>query len=106
MKNSIGIFAIFLLLMAGKSFAQSTPVADERQQAQQARIREGVVSGDLSRAETARLRAEQRHIRRTERRAKADGKVTARERAKIQQKQNRASRDIRRQKNDGQGRGN
>lgn len=101
MKKIILSFLI-VLLVASISWAQSTPVIDQRQQNQQARINQGVVSGEVNRAEAARLRAEQRHIRRTERRAKADGNVTAKERAKIQRKQNKVSRDIRRQKHDGQ----
>jgi uncharacterized membrane protein YebE (DUF533 family) len=97
------IFVIVLLTMVTViAYAQQTPVADQRQRNQQVRIREGVVTGDLTRTETRRLRTEQRHIRRTERRAKADGTVTSQERRKIQRKQNRASRDIRRQKTDGQ----
>ena len=102
MKNSLGIIAVLVLLAVSQSFAQRTPVADERQDAQRGRIRHGVASGELTRAETAKLKAEQRHIRRTERRMKSDGKVTARERVRLQRKQNKASRDIRRQKNDGQ----
>ena len=93
---------VLLTIVTIVSYAQQTPVVNQRQRNQQVRIREGVVSADLTRAETRRLRTEQRHIRRTERRAKADGTVTSQERAKIQRKQNRASRDIRRQKHDGQ----
>ncbi len=93
---------MFLTVITVISYAQQMPVVNQRQGNQQARIREGVVSGDLTRRETRRLRTEQRHIRRTERRAKADGTVTVQERRKIQRKQNRASRDIRRQKHDGQ----
>ena len=63
---------------------------------------EGAASGETTRAETAKLKSEQRHIRRTERRAKADGRVTPAERANLQRKQNKASRDIRRQKHDAQ----
>lgn len=96
------LLATFLIALISASYAQNTPVADQRQASQRARIREGNRSGDLTRKETARLRAEQRHIRRTERRAKSDGTVTRQERAKIQRKQNRASRDIRRQKHDAQ----
>ena len=92
----------FIFVFGAVAFAQSTPVTDERQANQRARVTQGVVSGEVTRAEAARLKAEQREIRRTERRAKADGKVTRRERANIQQKQNKASRDIRRQKHDGQ----
>jgi phage protein D len=86
--------------------AQQTPGVDTRQQQQRTRIREGVASGELNRGEAAKLRAEQRHIRRAECRAKADGKVTPTERAKLHRKQNRAGRDIRRQKHDQQERVN
>lgn len=106
MKKIFVIAFLLLLVAAGKSFSQSTPVVDERQQAQRARIRQGVNSGELTRPETRKLRAEQRHIRRAERRAKADGKVTAGERVRLQRKQNKANRDIRRQKHDRQERVN
>lgn len=100
----IVISTFFVLLFSTIACAQSTPLADKREQNQRARIRDGVESGEVTKPEAARLKAEQRHIRRTERRAKSDGQVTPRERAKIQRKQNKASRDIRRQKNDGQSR--
>ena len=100
----IVISTFFVLLFSTIACAQSTPLADKREQNQRARIRDGVESGEVTKAEAARLKAEQRHIRRTERRAKSDGQVTPRERAKIQRKQNKASRDIRSQKNDGQSR--
>jgi len=102
MKYLSMIVFVGAMMLNISSWAQETPVVDQRQQNQRARIRGGVASGEVTRREAARLRAEQRHIRRTERRAKADGKVTRRERAKINRKQNRASRDIRRQKNDAQ----
>lgn len=73
---------------------------DLRQASQRARITEGVVSGDLTRRETQYLIAQQRDIRRTERRAEADGWVTSREQRLINRKQSAASRSIRRQKND------
>lgn len=90
------------IFFAVAAHAQSTPMADQREQSQRARINEGVASGEVTRAEAAKLRSEQRRIRRTERRAKADGRVTRRERANIQRKQNQSSRDIRRQKHDEQ----
>lgn len=96
-----------MLFLAASSFVfaqDNTPVVDKRQRKQQARIAQGVASGEVNRAEARRLRAEQRHIRRAERRAKADGEVTNRERARLQRKQNKANRDIRRQKHDGQDR--
>lgn len=97
------VFTAFLVfLISGVAAAQSTPVVDARQKTQRARIHDGVESGEVTRKEAARLRAEQRHVRRAERRAKADGQVTPAERAKLQRKQNKTSRDIRRQKNDAQ----
>lgn len=105
MKKILVLASFLLVLAAGIVQAQdNTPVVDKRQQRQQARIRQGVASGEVTRTEAVRLKSEQRHIRRTERRAKADGQVTPRERAKIQRKQNRVSRDIRRQKRDSQDR--
>ena len=91
------------LLVAGSAFAQSaTPVVTERQENQKARIAEGVKSGELTRREATKLRAEQRGIRAEKRMAKADGVVTPAERAKLRRDQNRASRDIYRQKHDAQ----
>jgi hypothetical protein len=98
MKNVIG--SLIILFLASMAHAQTTPVVDARQQNQRGRIKAGVVSGEVSRAEAARLRSEQRSIKRAERRAKADGKVTKNERGHLNRKQNRASRKIRRQKHD------
>jgi hypothetical protein len=106
MKKIILLASLMMVMIAGMVKAQSTPVVDERQQVQRARIRQGVASGEVTRPEAKRLRTEQRHVRRTERRVKADGEVTPRERAKLQRKQNKVSRDIRRQKHDPQTRPN
>jgi hypothetical protein len=102
MKKIVVLIFLFTIMAAGIVRAQGTPVVDGRQQAQQARIRGGAASGEVTRAEARRLKAEQRHIRRAERRAKADGTVTNKERVRLQRKQNQASRDIRRQKHDRQ----
>ncbi len=80
--------------------AQVTPKATARQGVQQGRIVEGARSGELNRKETRALEAQQRHINRSKKRAKADGDVTAQERAKIARKQNRASKNIAREKRD------
>ena len=84
--------------------AQSEKVVRERQQNQVQRINEGVVSGDLTRAETKRLKAEQRHIQREKKMARADGVVTKNERRHIRNDQRKASRNIHRQKNDSESR--
>lgn len=94
--------SLFTLMVSVAATAQSTPGVDQRQQSQQNRISQGVESGELTRVEAARLRAEQREVRRAERRAKADGKVTRRERANLHREQNQANRHIRRQKHDQQ----
>lgn len=81
------------------SNAQSeTPREDARQKAQRARIHEGRKDGELTKGEAAMLNAEQRNIRKTERRMKADGEVTPVEKARLERKQDRASRHIRKTK--------
>ena len=72
----------------------ATPRIDRREARQNARIHQGVRSGELTRGEAMRLRAGERHIDRIEDRAKADGRVTPRERARIDRAQNRESRQI------------
>jgi len=72
----------------------STPRIDRRQVAQHARIQQGVKSGTLTKPEARNLRHGQRHVRRMERRAKADGTVTPRERTRITAAQNHQSKKI------------
>jgi hypothetical protein len=91
---------LLLVLMSVFAWAQeAAPRTDVRQGAQRARIHEGRVSGELTKKEASALNSQQRHIRRTERRAERDGSVTRREQKKIDRKQNRANRNIRRAKN-------
>lgn len=92
--------AIFLTVLTLTAFSAGSE--DRRQVIQQARITQGVVSGELSPAEAKKLRRQQRHIRRVERRAQVDGVVSPREEAKLERKQDRASRRIYRQKHDAQ----
>ena len=79
-----------------------TPRVDQREQNQRERIQQGVRSGELTKPEARRLRTEQKDIRRDERAAKSDGRVTAGERKQLHREQNTASRDIHRQKHDAQ----
>lgn len=71
-----------------------TPRITKRQINQQARIRQGVKSGELTKGETRVLEKEQAKIQHDKKVAKADGKVTPQERRKIRREQNKASRDI------------
>ena len=110
MKKLIFIATMLLFFVYFGAAAQEgstrTAKANARQLSQRGRIAQGAASGELTRRETAGLRAQQRHINRTKKRAKADGVVTREEKRRINRKQNRASRNIRRQKNDGQSRVN
>lgn len=94
----ISLVALPLIAAAGTN----DPGVNQRQRNQQARIQQGAKSGELTRAETRRLEAEQRHIRREEARYKADGQLTGAERADLQRDLNKASRDIYHQKHDAQ----
>ena len=94
---------ILSLLMVGEAVAvpvqgTKTPEINRRERRQRRRIRQGVRSGQLTKAEAARLRAEQRRIAAEKRRAKANGVVTRRERRKLVRAENRANRRIYRAK--------
>jgi len=101
MKKSI--LAALAVVVTIPAFA-GTPRMDAREHHQQARIYNGVASGELTRPETRRLAAGQVHLNRVESRAKSDGVVTHRERAHLQHEANQQSRRIYRQKHDAQDR--
>ena len=97
-----GLAAVIVLAPAVASAGDRDPGVNRRQHRQQARIEQGVKSGELTPRETHRLKAEQRAIRHEERAYKADGQLTGRERADLHRDLNAASRDIYRQKHDEQ----
>jgi hypothetical protein len=78
----------------------NTPLIDKQEANQQDRIKQGKQSGELTKHEARRLRAEQKLIDRKQERAAADGTVTAAERQRIRKAQDRASKDIYKQKHD------
>ncbi len=78
---------------------------DARQARQQARIQDGVRSGEINRWENRQLQAEQARIADLERRAKVDGRVDYREAAQIRNAQNEASRHIYQESHDRDSRG-
>lgn len=78
-----------------------TPRVDSREARQTWRVRQGVHSGQLTRAEARRLRHGQRQVRRMESRSKRDGVVTQRERFRMENIQDRQSRHIWRLKHNG-----
>ena len=71
-----------------------TPRVDRREARQSWRVRQGVHSGQLTRAEARRLRIGQRQVHRMEFRSKRDGVVTRRERFRMENAQDRQSRHI------------
>lgn len=95
-------------ILAGLGFTYSvsaqapTPRVTHKQVNQQARIREGRATGELTPRETAGLEMQQAKIRHNKRVAKSDGVVTPRERRKLHREQKRASKNIAIQKHDGQ----
>ncbi len=62
------------------------------------RILNGIENGELIRRETRFLAFEQQPVKRTERKAELDGKVTRREKSQLDRKQERASRQLNRTK--------
>jgi hypothetical protein len=82
--------------------AASTPRLDKREAQQQARIDQGVASGQLNAKETNRLDKREAKLNADEAAAKADGKVTHAERRKLEREANRDSKAIHRQKHDKQ----
>ena len=95
--------AVGLLVVSHTVSAQAaTPGLNARQRNERARIQQGKASGELTRAEAARMHARQADIRQDKRAAKADGVVTRDERQDIRKDENQASRAIYRQKHDSQ----
>ncbi len=103
-KNAFSALAALALLAISYSApAQTaTPGINAAQRNEQARIRQGVRSGELTRTEAARLKAREADIRADKRAAKADGVVTRDERQDIRKDERQTSRAIYRQKHDGQ----
>ena len=92
--------ALLALCLAVPAFAAGV---DRRERRQQARIADGVASGELTPRETVRLERKQARIDRHIARDRADGGgLSPAERARIHRQQNRASRQIYREKHDAQ----
>jgi len=103
-RSSLMITALAISLFCYCASAQEqtsppkTPKIAKKQIHQQARIKQGVKSGELTKGETAGLEKEQGKIQAEKLQAKSDGKVTPQERKKIRRDQRKASRDIYRAK--------
>jgi hypothetical protein len=93
------LFAMVALPVAAQT---ETPRVDARQANQEARIEQGVKSGELTGKETAKLEAGLAMVQAKETKAKADGVVTKKERTKLAHAQNKQSKKIHNQKHDKQ----
>jgi hypothetical protein len=91
-----------LLLAAITAFCFTISSADaqvtKRAKNQHQRIKEGVQSGELTKAEAANLRTDQKEIRQDVKDARADGVVTRDERKEVKQEQRQENRKIFRKK--------
>jgi hypothetical protein len=101
MKITIVLLTVITFgLICGTAAAQDqpepvkTPRVTHRQMNQQARIKQGVRSGELTKGETRRLEREQAKIQYDKKETKSDGKITPQERKHLRREQNKASRDI------------
>ena len=103
-KASFSALATLALLSISYSASAqtATPGITARQHHEQARIRQGVRSGELTRIEAAHLEGRETEIRQDKREAKADGVVTRDERQDIRKDERQTSRAIYRQKHDAQ----
>ena len=92
-----------LMLAAAMAGAQTAPAGDRvdnRQANQQARIANGVATGQLTPRETQKLERGQAKVNNAEAKAAADGKVTQKESARIEAKQDEQSQRIAKKKHD------
>lgn len=85
-----------LLLTTTLALLLATTIAEAQhgQRMQRQRIREGVRSGELTRAETRGLVRQQRNIHRDRRIARRDGVISPRERREIRRDKRMSSRSI------------
>jgi hypothetical protein len=103
MTRRVLIFAVLAAAVLGAAPASQAATVNARERAQQARLRQGLRSGELTGREFVRLEAQEARIRAEELRYRHnDGHLGPRERADLQRDLNRESRRIAQQKHDGQ----
>jgi hypothetical protein len=100
MKKQVLTLLFGVAVCAAPAFASGSINGIEHRE--QARIRQGIRSGELTRPEARRLEAQQSRIRVNERFDRADGSLSPQERERLHNQLHRASGNIYRQKHDGQ----
>ncbi len=104
LKTRVTVAVVGMFLIVGVGLAENIKKREKRQQQ---RINEGVESGELTKKEAAKLKAQEAKLHREIKKDRKDGGgLTAKERAKISAKQDRLSRRIAKQKHDKQKRKN
>jgi hypothetical protein len=98
LKSVIVVGTLFLASTPVFADTTATPHINQRQQNQEQRINQGVQSGALTARETRTLDARENKIASDKAAAKADGNVTSAERAKLRGEERRTSRAIARKK--------
>lgn len=99
MNNRILAALIAAAVLPVAAQTTSTPRVDQRQASQEARIQQGVKSGELTPKETAKLDKGQAKVQKVENKAVADGKVTPKESARLERAQNKQGKKIAKKKN-------
>lgn len=99
MKRTKFIVAFLVMIIAAGSAEAQTESSYQRK-----RVKQGVRSGELTKAETINLAHQQKEIREDMRDAKADGAVTKGERKEIKKDKHHANRSIARKKHNGRDR--
>lgn len=106
MKKTMSSAIAITVCVLGFSPYASAGVGDHHvnleQHRQDARIAQGVRSGELTRNETKDLVQDQRQIRQEERQFKSDGQLTKNERQELHQDQAAANKEIYQEKHDAQ----
>lgn len=101
MKKSIVSMLFVTLFLSPLAQARRN---NNREARQEARINQGIKSGELTAHEAKKLERGQERIDEAQDKAMADGKMTAKEKLKLEKMQDRQSRKIYRQKHDAQDR--
>lgn len=94
-----------MFLIGFDQAAEAKPLVNKRQNRQHCRIKNGIHSGELTKAEAKRMRAQQKALAKQEKLLRKTGQgLSKSERAYLNKEQNQLSKNIYRQKHDGQDR--
>ncbi|MEO7311118.1 MAG: hypothetical protein ABIX01_12020 [Chitinophagaceae bacterium] len=99
------LFATALFMAIGFSSSAQTQTIKQHAKHQTHRIKNGVHSGELTKAETKNLVKDQREIHQDIKEARADGTFTKAERKAIKKEQRKERREIARKKHNDRDRG-